>query len=383
MLRPRDLASEVAASVGARRARALFTSLGIALGVAALLGSVAMARSASVSIQGRLEQVAVTTATLRITVATEEDQLGVLSRAERNLRSMRDVLSVGASADLSDTVEPPVARPAVQERRRSTSGGVLAVSKQFLEAVGLPAPAHPARGAVVGTLASERLATDGGYVFVGGRALTIDRVAPRGSIDGRVDGAVLVPLSSAATFGWLAFVDEFVVVVRTAPGRAAAVADQAAVAAWPEHPELVEVSVAPDPRRLREGIERDTLLLVSALASLLVVVGVFSIANAMLTSVMERRGEIGLRRALGASRADIALLVVIESCVLGAFGGVAGAATGTAASVAAALLRDWPVQVDPWHLLAAPLGGAVVGGLAGLHPARRASRLDPAVALRS
>lgn len=107
------------------------------------------------------------------------------------------------------------------------------------------------------------------------------------------------------------------------------------------------------------------------------------IANTTLVRVLERIGEIGLRRARGAARRHIALLFLAESTLLGAAGGVLGASVGVLTVVAVSAFRSWTPVLDPWVPLLVPLVGAATGLVAGGYPALRASRLEPAGSLRS
>lgn len=388
-----DLAREAAASIGARRVRTLLTSAGIALGVAAFLGATILAEAAANSIETRLEQVAVTTVTLRLDVFTEADVVGIVERAERNMVELEDVTAVGTSVDLTKTVQGTTRNPALN--RSPDAIPTLAVSAGFPSTVDAVPTAGPIDGfgslrgqtAFTGDLAAERLGLGtqpaGQTVFVAGRPFQLLGSASRGAIDKRVSEAVVIPLRAAVDFGWVEGVaDEVIVVVRTEPGRAHDLADRARVLAWPEKPERVSVSVAADPRQLRSGIASDTLLLVSALSLLLLVVGVFSVANVMLTSVMERLNEIGLRRALGASRMVVGELLLIESSAIGLFGGLAGSVLAVIASAITAQVQGWPLALPALRLLLAPVVGAAVGGMAGLYPAMRAARVDPVTTLR-
>ncbi|RXS67304.1 ABC transporter permease, partial [Streptomyces sp. TM32] len=110
-------------------------------------------------------------------------------------------------------------------------------------------------------------------------------------------------------------------------------------------------------------------------------VGGVGVANTMVISVLERRQEIGLRRALGATRGSIRLQFLTESLLLSALGGLVGAALGAAATVAFARAQGWTAVVPPWSLAGGLGATLLIGVVAGLYPAVRASRLHPTVAL--
>lgn len=387
-----DLVREAAASINARRLRTLLTSAGIALGVAAFLGATSVAEAAAASINTRLEQVAVSTVTLRLDVSTRSDPVRIVERAERNLESLDSVTGVGVSMDLEQVVRSVDGNPNIAQHGRPTP--ILAVSPAYPVAVEALPTAPIARAfagggqvALVGALVPGRVDLGtrslGQVVFVAGRPFEILGTAVRGAIDARVDESILVPLDAAGDLGWLdRGIDEAIVVARTQPGRAHDLAERIRLLAWPENPELVSVTVSADPRQLRAGIETDTLLLVGGLSLLLLIVGVLSIANVMLASVMERLSEIGLRRALGASRVTVGALLLFESSVIGLLGGLLGGVLGTGGSTVASLIQGWSVTVDPIRALLAPVAGAAIGGIAGLYPALRAARIDPATTLR-
>jgi putative ABC transport system permease protein len=176
--------------------------------------------------------------------------------------------------------------------------------------------------------------------------------------------------------------DEAQMVIATRVGAARAVARQIAAAELPTDPSRLVVTSPPSPQTLRSQVSSDLagLFLVLALISLLI--GAVGIANTTLVAVLERTGEIGLRRAVGARPRHIAAQFLTESVALGTLGGLIGTCTGVGIVVVFAAAKDWTAILNPVYTLPAPLIGAVVGLLAGSYPALRAARTSPLAALR-
>ncbi len=150
----------------------------------------------------------------------------------------------------------------------------------------------------------------------------------------------------------------------------------------PAAPGQVAVSRPTEALEIREVIDETFARILQALALIVLAVGGIGIANIMVISVIERRGEIGLRRSLGATRRHIASQFIIESTMLSMLGGLLGVALGVAIVVGYATYKDFEAII-PWFWLSVGVGAAfVLGALAGLYPAWRASRLDPAEAVR-
>jgi putative ABC transport system permease protein len=112
-------------------------------------------------------------------------------------------------------------------------------------------------------------------------------------------------------------------------------------------------------------------------------VGGVGIANIMFIAVLERRSEIGLRRALGASRHHIAEQFLTEALLLSVLGGIAGTVIGATATAVYAATQHWSVALPSVSLYGGVVAAVVIGAIAGLYPAMRAARLSPTEALRA
>ncbi len=194
-------------------------------------------------------------------------------------------------------------------------------------------------------------------------------------------GAVIIPEGTARREFRL-LVPEFVV-VGTAIGASALISQQIPAALRPDDPRAIQVASPPEPRRVRDNVERDLNALFFALGAVSLVVGAIGIANVTLVSIIERTGEIGLRRALGATRRHIATQFLLESGSMGLVGGTLGDSLGTLIVVGVSAYQSWTPVLDPAVPFLIPPIGAVTGLLAGAYPAMRAVRIAPVDALRS
>lgn len=149
----------------------------------------------------------------------------------------------------------------------------------------------------------------------------------------------------------------------------------------PENPDQVQVSRPSDALAAKAATDQALTSLLLALGAVSLLVGGIGVANTMVIAVLERRSEIGLRRALGATRRQILGQFLSESITLSLAGGLAGAALGVMVVTGYASSRDWPVSIPPWAIGAGLASTVLVGSLAGLFPASRAARIDPAAAL--
>ena len=171
--------------------------------------------------------------------------------------------------------------------------------------------------------------------------------------------------------------------MRATTGHEAAVQALLARTADPQAPDEADVSQPSDVLTARAAAAGAFDSLFLGLGVVALIVGAVGVANIMIISVLERRSEIGLRRALGATRGQIRTQFLAESILLAVIGGAVGVLAGVAATAIYASTKGWAVVIPP-QAWAGGIGAALlIGAVAGLLPALRASRLPPTVALRT
>jgi predicted lysophospholipase L1 biosynthesis ABC-type transport system permease subunit len=218
-------------------------------------------------------------------------------------------------------------------------------------------------------------------IFIGDRQYQVVGLLSGVERQASLLGSIVIPEGTAQQeFGLTA---PGSVQVETKVGAVEVVVRQAPVALSPTNPSQLRVAAPPDPKKLRGGVQNDLNALFLLLGGVSLLVGALGIANVTLVSVLERVGEIGLRRALGAARRHIAAQFLIESTVMGLLGGVIGASFGTLVVVAVSASRTWTPVLQPWVPLAAPLVGGLIGLLSGTYPSLRAAAMEPVEALRA
>jgi putative ABC transport system permease protein len=388
---PADVVRVGGAGLRTRPLRAFLSALGIAIGIAAMVAVVGISTSSRAELDRTLDQLG----TNLLTVGPGQDLFGADSHLPDEAVAMIDwidpVTSVTATGRLPDAkvyrndVIPAgqsggIAVLAAQTDLLGTVGGTVASGAYLNEATArYPAVvlgADAARRLGVGTAGAEQ------RVWLGGAWFTVVGV---------LHPVPLAPeLDSAALIGWPVALDLLgfdgyatTVYTRTEDEDVEAVRSVLAATANPQAPNEVTVSRPSDALAAKQATDAALSGLLLGLGAVALLVGGVGVANTMVISVLERRAEIGLRRSLGATRGQIRSQFVTESLLLSALGGIGGVVLGIGVTTGYATYQSWPTVVPPWARAGGVLATLVIGGLAGLYPAVRASRLSPTEALSS
>ena len=217
-------------------------------------------------------------------------------------------------------------------------------------------------------------------IFIGDRAYQVIGIVDDVQRRADVLSAVLMPEGTARADFALAAPDELH--LHLAVGAGPVVGSQLPTALSPNAPETIDVQTPPATSQVRQSVQADVNTIFLALGGVALLIGGVGIANVTLLSVLERVGEIGLRRALGATRRDIGAQFMVESVVVGLLGGMLGAALGVAVVVGVSAAQEWTPILDLRMVGVAALAGGVIGLLAGLYPSLKAASIEPIAALR-
>jgi putative ABC transport system permease protein len=389
-LRPSDLARVASVGLRTRRTRAGLSALGIAIGVAAIVAVLGLSSSSRAGLLSEIERLG----TNLLTVSNGQSFAGKAAElplvAPAMIARIEPVENVAETGAVKGNVYRSPLIPAVETNALSVQAaslgllhtlGIDVVQGRYLNAATAREPA-----AVLGAAAAQRLGID--HIYPGERIWAADQwlylvgVLGPSVLAPEIESSVLVGFEAAERY--MRFNGHAnTVYLRAQNSQVAAVQSVLAATADPGAPNEVNVSQPSATLTARADAEGAFNGLFLGLGAVALLVGAVGVANIMVISVLERRSEIGLRRALGATRGQIRTQFLCEAILLALGGGAVGVAIGALATAIYASTKGWAIVI-PTLAWAGGFGAALlIGALAGLLPALRAARLSPTEALRT
>ena len=389
-LRPADLAGLASIGLRTRKLRACLSALGIAIGVAAIVAVLGLAGSSQAGLLAEISKLG----TNLLTVTNGQNITGQPAELPDAAPGMVSQLPGVTAVQDTGTVAGNVYRSPLVPSIDTDGLGVEAASLDLPAAVGtsmaagsyLNAATATEPVAVLGYDAAQLLGIDriwpGERIWVSGQWFYVAGILNTATLASQLDTSVLVGFPAAQKYlGFDGHPSE--IYIRTVNTQAVTtrVDNLLAAQANPQNPS--GVSVAQPSQALTAQADAagafDTLFL--GLGAVALLVGAVGVANIMVISVLERRQEIGLRRALGATRGQIRIQFLSEAILLALAGGAAGVILGVASTAIYAHVKGWAVVIPPQAWAGGLAAAILIGALAGLLPAIRAARLAPTEAL--
>jgi putative ABC transport system permease protein len=387
-LRPGDVGRIASVGLRTRKLRAGLSALGIAIGVAAIVAVLGLSASSQAGLLAEIDRLG----TNLLTVTNGQNLFG--KTAELPAAAPAMIGRIGPVTDVQDTgtVDVKVYRSGLIPAIRTNALSVQAASLGLLQAVGtsvsegsyLNAATARVPVVVLGSLAAQRLGIDrvfaGERVWLTGQWFYVAGILNPAVLAPEIDSSVLVGFPAAQAY--LGFDGHpSTIYVRAQTDQVTTVQSILATTANPEAPNEVNVSKPSAALVARAAAQSALNNLFLGLGAVALLVGAVGVANIMVISVLERRSEIGLRRALGATKGHIRLQFLAEAILLAIFGGAAGVVAGITATAIYASTKDWSIVVPTVAWAGGLVAALVIGAIAGLLPALRAARMAPTEAL--
>ncbi|ROS78303.1 putative ABC transport system permease protein [Curtobacterium sp. PhB130] len=370
-----------------RPGRVVLSALGIAIGIAAMIAVVGISSSS----KAKLDQVLDALGT-NVLTATQAQGFGEVpplppSALESALRQdeVQSAAAVGTVEDTAVYRNPFIPAPETKGIGVSAAwgdvpevlGGAVA-SGRWIDS-SADAPAQVVLGADAAAALGIDRVRDDTRVWIGGRWVQVVGILERLELADDLDNQVFVPRSLASDLGFDG--SPTAVYTRVDPERVAQARDVLAGAIRSDAPQDVGVTRPSDALAAKNATDDSFTGLLVGIGGVALLVGGIGVANTMVITVLERRAEVGVRRALGARRRNIRDQFLVESLLLSFLGGVAGVVIGVGVTMVFAIGQGWPVTIPAWAVAGGLGATVVIGGVSGLYPAARAARIPPTSAL--
>jgi putative ABC transport system permease protein len=399
-LRAGDLARVASVGIRTRRLRAALSALGIAIGVGAIVAVLGLSSSSQAGLLAEIDRLGTNLLTVTngqtLTGQTAKLPLaapGMIARINP-VETVADTAALTSAKVYRSPLIPSIETNALQVQAASLNLlpvlGTTIAQGAYLNAATATQPV-----AVLGAVAAQRLGIDRVYprerIWAGGQWFYIAGILNPAVLAPEIDTSVLIGYPAAERYLNYTSIahskqtigNPTMIYVRAQTSQVNAVQSVLAQTANPEAPNEVNVSQPSAALVARADAQSALNGLFLGLGAVALLVGAVGVANIMIISVLERRSEIGLRRALGATKGQIRTQFLSEAILLALLGGAAGVAAGALATIIYATTKHWAVVI-PASAWAGGLGAAIaIGAIAGLLPALRAARLSPTEALRT
>jgi putative ABC transport system permease protein len=389
-LRPQDLAGLASVGLRTRKLRAALSALGIAIGVAAIVAVLGLSQSSAAGLNAEIARLG----TNLLTVTNGQTFGGQTAELPDAAPRMVGRLPGVTAAQYTGTVSADVYRspliPSIDTDGLSVEAASLGlpavVGTSVAQGSYLNAATAREPVAVLGAEAAQLMGIDriwpGERIRVGGQWFYVTGILSPATLAPELDTSVLVGFPAAQKYlGFDGHPAE--IYLRAKNSQVTTIDNLLAAQANPQNPNEVDVSQPSNALTAQADAAGafDTLFL--GLGAVALLVGAVGVANIMVISVLERRQEIGLRRALGATRGQIRIQFLSEAILLALIGGAAGVILGAVSTAVYAHIKGWAIVIPPEAWGGGLAAAIAIGALAGLLPAIRASRLSPTEALWS
>jgi putative ABC transport system permease protein len=390
-LSPADVLRVGSIGLRTRRLRAGLSALGISIGIATVVAVLGVSESSRAGLLAEIDKLGTNLLTVTAGQTLGGSDSVLPERSADATGHLTDVEGASAVTSVSDAT---IRRTPYIDEEETGGITVMAADVNLLDTLqgSLAAGSFLTRAnerypvVVLGSVSAQRLGITSlegrPQAFIGGRWFTVVGILDPLPLAEDIERAALIGYPAAASLFGID-VNPSQIFVRADRDRVVQARELIPGTANPESPEEVDVSRPSDALEARAAAAGALTSLFLGLGAVALLVGAVGIANVMVISVLERRGEIGLRRALGATRAHVRLQFLAESLLLVAVGGAIGVVMGILATVVYAASQGWKLAIPPEAIAGGVIASLAIGAVAGIYPAGRAARVAPSEALRA